>query len=105
MGQEKVGELLVEMGHYDPDNMEMAAKRLSELILAGEVALDNDPKTADAIREAFMKQIESENDTVQSEAIKYLADIIPKLPSQQVELIFEKILEHITNLNESEKKR
>ena len=44
-----------------------------------------------------MKQIESENDTVQSEAIKYLADIVPKLPSEQVELIFQKILGHITN--------
>lgn len=42
---------------------------------------------------------------MQSEAIKYLADIIPKLPSEQVELIFEKILEHISNLHESEKKR
>lgn len=29
LGQEKVGELITEMGHYDPDNMEMAAKRLS----------------------------------------------------------------------------
>lgn len=45
------------MGHYDPDNMEMAAKRLSELILAGQVGLEGDPKTANAIREAFMKQI------------------------------------------------
>lgn len=52
-----------------------------------------------------MKQIESENDTVQSEAIKYLADIVPKLPSAQVELIFEKILEFIVNLNLHEKKR
>ena len=26
---EKIGELIGEMGHYDPDNMEMAAKRLS----------------------------------------------------------------------------
>lgn len=39
-----------------------------------------------------MKQIESENDTVQSEAIKYLAEIVPKLPSDQVEIIYEKIL-------------
>jgi hypothetical protein len=30
------------MGHYDPDNMEMAAKRLSELIISGEVVLDGD---------------------------------------------------------------
>lgn len=46
-----------------------------------------------------MKQIESENDTVQSEAIKYLADIVSKLPSAQVEIIFEKILQYITNLD------
>lgn len=52
-----------------------------------------------------MKQIQSENDTVQSEAIKYLADIVPKLPSAQVELIFEKILEYIVNANLHEKKR
>ena len=39
---------------------------------------------ANTIREAFMKQIESENDTVQSEAIKYMADIVPSLPSEQV---------------------
>lgn len=93
------------MGHYDPDNMEMAAKGLSELILAGEVNFESDPKAVNAIREAFMKQIESQNDTVQSEAIKYLADIVPKLPHDQVELIFEKILQHITNLDEAEKQR
>jgi hypothetical protein len=52
-----------------------------------------------------MKQIESENDTVQSEAIKYLADIVSKLPSAQVEIIFEKILQYITNLDLVEKKR
>ena len=34
LGQEKVKELIAEMGHYDPDNMEMAAKRISELILS-----------------------------------------------------------------------
>ena len=42
---------------------------------------------------------------MQSEAIKYLAEIVPKLPSEQVEIIYEKILQHITNLNEAEKKR
>lgn len=105
LGQDKIGELIGEMGHYDPDNMEMAAKGLSELILAGQVDLETDEPTANAIREAFMKQIESQNDTVQSEAIKYLADIVPKMPSKQVELIFKKILEHITNLQEGEKKR
>lgn len=93
------------MGHYDPDNMEMAAKRIAELIIQGEINLEENSQTADDIREAFMKQIESENDTVQSEAIKYLADIVPALPSQQVELIYEKILTHITRLEESEKKR
>ena len=69
------------MNHYDPDNMEMGAKRLTELILQGDVNLDQDPKIANVIREAFMKQIQSENDTVQSQAIKYLAQIVPKLPS------------------------
>lgn len=69
------------MGHYDPDNMEMAAKRIAELIIQGEINLEENPQTAHDIREAFMKQIESENDTVQSEAIKYLADIVPALPS------------------------
>jgi hypothetical protein len=34
LGHEKISELILEMGHYDPDNMEMAAKRISELILA-----------------------------------------------------------------------
>jgi hypothetical protein len=34
-----------------------------------------------------------------------LADIVPKLPSGQVEIIFEKILEYIINLNLHEKKR
>jgi hypothetical protein len=52
-----------------------------------------------------MKQIESENDTVQSEAIKYLAEIVPNLPSSQVEIIFEKILKYITDLNLVERKR
>mgnify|MGYP000339046958 CR=1 FL=1 len=52
-----------------------------------------------------MKQVASENDTVQSEAIKYLADIVPSLPSEEVEVIFEKILDNITRLEESEKKR
>lgn len=93
------------MSHYDPDNMEMAAKRLSEIILAGELNLEGDEKVATQVREAYMKQIESENDTVQSEAIKYLADIVPKMPSAQVELIFEKILEFIVNQNLHEKKR
>ena len=105
MGHEMVGELLKEMGHYDPDNMEMAAKRISELIQAGDIDFEDTPALADPIREAFMKQIESESDTVQSEAIKYLADIVPSLPSEQVELIYEKILEHITHIGESEKKR
>ena len=93
------------MSHYDPDNMEMGAKRLTELILSGDVNLDSDPKIANTIRQAYMKQIESSNDTVQSQAIKYLAEIVPKLPSEQVEFIYEKILEHITNLTEEEKKR
>lgn len=47
------------MSHYDPDNMEMAAKRLSELILSGDINLDADEKTATQVREAYMKQIES----------------------------------------------
>jgi hypothetical protein len=34
-GNYKMDELIKEMSHYDPDNMEMAAKRLSEIILAG----------------------------------------------------------------------
>jgi hypothetical protein len=34
-----------------------------------------------------------------------LADIVPKLPSTQVEIIFEKILEYIINMNLHEKKR
>lgn len=105
VGHEKIGELISEMAHYDPDNMEMAAKRLSELILAGEVSLEEDPKTAEAIRKAYMKQIDSENDTVQSEAIKYLANIVPKLPSSQIKTIFDDVLEHITNSSETEKKR
>lgn len=47
------------MSHYDPDNMEMAAKRLSELILSGEINLDADEAVAVKVREAYMKQIES----------------------------------------------
>jgi len=39
LGQEKVKELIDEMGHYDPDNMEMAAKRISELIISKEIDL------------------------------------------------------------------
>ncbi len=38
------------MSHYDPDNMEMAAKRLSELILAGDVNLEGDAKIAATVR-------------------------------------------------------
>ena len=93
------------MSHYDPDNMEMAAKRVAEMVLSGEVDVVDNPKMADTIREAFMKQIESENDTVQSEAIKYLADIVPKMPSEQVEIIFDKILSYIISMNLTDKKR
>jgi hypothetical protein len=39
VGKEKIDELIKEMSHYDPDNMEMGAKRLTEMILAGEVNL------------------------------------------------------------------
>ena len=66
MGKEKIETLIEEMSHYDPDNMEMAAKRVSEMVLAEEVDLAEDPKMANTIQEAYMKQIESENDTVQS---------------------------------------
>lgn len=83
-GKEKIDELIKEMSHYDPDNMEMGAKRLTEIILAKEINLEADELIANTVQEAFMKQIESENDTVQSEAIKYLADIVPNLPSTQV---------------------
>lgn len=38
------------MSHYDPDNMEMGAKRLTELILSGDVNLDSDQKIANTIR-------------------------------------------------------
>ena len=105
MGKEKIESLIEEMSHYDPDNMEMAAKRVAEMVMAGEVDVTEDPKMADTIREAFMKQIDSENDTVQSEAIKYLADIVAKLPSQQVEIIFDKILSYVVDLHLTDKKR
>lgn len=49
--------LIGEMSHYDPDNMEMAAKRLSELILAGEINLEGNDKVATQVREAYMRQI------------------------------------------------
>ena len=81
MGKEKIDSYIEEMSHYDPDNMEMAAKRVAEMVMAGEVDVANSSKMANTIREAFMKQVDSDNDTVQSEAIKYLADIVSKLPS------------------------
>jgi len=40
--KDKIDHLIEEMSHYDPDNMEMAAKGLTEMILAGEVILDAD---------------------------------------------------------------
>ena len=42
---------------------------------------------------------------MQSEAIECLAQIVPKLPSDQIELIFQRILSQTTNTNETEKKR
>lgn len=38
------------MGHYDPDNMEMAAKRVSELILQGEINFEENIEQANQIR-------------------------------------------------------
>lgn len=52
-----------------------------------------------------MKQMESENYNVHAHAIKCVADIVPKLPSTQVEIIFQRILKFITDKNLDEKKR
>jgi hypothetical protein len=38
------------MSHYDPDNMEMGAKGLTEIILSGEINLDADQKIANIVR-------------------------------------------------------
>lgn len=93
------------MSHFDPDNMEMGAKALTELIVANEINLEADEKAADAVREAFMKQMESENYQVHAHAIKCLADIVPKLPGNQVEIIFQRILKFITDVHLEENKR
>lgn len=57
IGKEKLSVLIDQMSHYDPDNMQMAAKRLSQMIIAGQVNLEGDEKTATIIRQAYMKQI------------------------------------------------
>lgn len=103
--KEKIDKLIVEMAHFDPDNMEMGAKALTELILTGQLNLDEDEQTSNAIREAYMKQMESENYNVHAHAIKCMAEIISKLPSRQVEIIFERILTFISNPTLEDRKR
>jgi hypothetical protein len=93
------------MAHFDPDNMEMGAKALTEIILADQIILEGDDKTATLILDAFMKQMESENYNVHAHAIKCVAEITPKLPAGQIEIIFQRILEIIGNTNLDEKKR
>jgi hypothetical protein len=93
------------MSHFDPDNMEMGAKAVCELVLSGQLKLEEDKNTADTIREAFIKQMESDNYNVHAHAIRCIADMVPKLPSEQVEHVFSKIINSIADKNLDEKKR
>lgn len=85
------------MSHFDPDNMEMGAKAVCELVLSGQLKLEQDKDTANRIREAFIKQMQLDNYNVHAHAIRCIADMVPKLPGDQVEHIFSKIIQSIAD--------
>ena len=87
------------MAHYDPDNMEMGARAVAELVISGQLELEENPPRATMIREAFIKQMESDNYNVHAHAIKCVADMISKLPGDQVQIIFEKTIKSIADPN------
>lgn len=94
---DKLNSFIKEMSHYDPDNMEMGAKAVCELVLSGQLKLEDNKNAADNIREAFIKQMESDNYNVHAHAIRCIADMVPKLPSDQIEKIFSKIIRSIAD--------
>lgn len=71
---------MAEMNNYDPDLQEMGAKYLSELVLSGKINLIEDPDLARKITQNFLKQVDSQNFMVHSCAIRFLAEMVPKLP-------------------------
>ncbi len=82
--KESLGSFIKEMSHYDPDNMEMGAKSVTDLVVSGQLNLDKDEKTSHEIRVAFMEQVDSENYNVHSHAIKCIAEIVQFLPLAEV---------------------
>lgn len=47
---EKLTSFIKEMSHYDPDNMEMGAKAVCDLVLSGQLKLEENKIAADSIR-------------------------------------------------------
>lgn len=47
---DKLNSFIKEMSHYDPDNMEMGAKAVCELVLSGHLKLEDNKNAADNIR-------------------------------------------------------
>ncbi len=66
----------------------MGAKYLCDLILSGEVNLLEDPQLARTITENFLKQVGSQSFVVHSAAIRFLAEMVPKLPNDELVHIF-----------------
>lgn len=69
------------MNHHDPDLAEMAAKEVCKMILDDTLDLKapENKDMAKSITVEFEKQVGSDNFQVHSNAIRCLAEIVPKL--------------------------
>lgn len=83
------------MNNYDPDLQEMGAKYLSELVLSDKVNLIEEPDLARKITENFLKQVASLSFVVHSSAIRFLAEMVPKLPKKELLHIFHQTISAI----------
>ena len=97
--REQVERFIEEMNNYDPDLQEMGAKYLCEFVLSDKVNLIEDPELARKITVNFLKQVASQSFVVHSSAIRFLAEMVPKLPKNELIHIFSETIGSIAKVD------
>jgi hypothetical protein len=83
----------------------MGAKYLCDLVLGGSINLMDNPELARKITENYLKQVGSQSFAVHSAAIRFLAEMVPKLPPQELVHVFNETISAIAKVHTPAERR
>jgi hypothetical protein len=95
------------MNHHDPDLAEMAAKEVYKMVLDDSLDLraSENIDLAKSVTNEFLKQVGSDNFQVHSNAIRCLAEILPKFSREEMVNVFKTTISSIVNPKTESKRK